>query len=185
MGRRRWKERRVAEVRQQEQFRQAVLPHLDAAYNLARWLLRQDQDAEDAVQEAYLNAWKSFHQFHGLDGRCWLLRIVRNACYTRLRRGDDHDAMTAEMESALEGDSPQPLAILVRQSDAQNVHQCLDQLPVGLREVLVLRELEGLSYKEISQATALPIGTVMSRLARGRQKLATLLSETTTEEVRQ
>jgi len=171
----------VAEAQQQEHFRQAVLPHLDAAYNLARWLLRQDQDAEDAVQQAYLNAWKSFDQFHGQDGRCWLLRIVRNTCYTRLRRGDDFDSMTEEQEHALEGQTPEPLAVLVRQSAAQAVHRCLDQLPAEYREVLVLRELEGLSYKEIAAATVLPIGTVMSRLARARQKLAALLSETFSE----
>jgi RNA polymerase sigma-70 factor (ECF subfamily) len=159
-------------------FEQAVLPHLDAAYNLARWLTRDGHDAEDVVQEAYLRALQFFDGFHGTDGRAWLLRIVRNTCYTWLQRNRGHKLATFDEEvhgAAAEDERPE--TPLLRQEEQQRVRRALEALPVEFREVLVLRELEGLSYKQIADVADLPVGTVMSRLARGRERLQQLLSE--------
>jgi RNA polymerase sigma factor (sigma-70 family) len=154
-------------------FEEVLLPHLDAAYNLARWLMRNSHDAEDVVQESYLRALKSFGGFHGQDGRAWLLMIVRNACYTLLQRNRTGKQTIAfdEARHSAPSDAPGPEMLLSQKQDAQLVHQALAELPVEFREAMVLRELEGLSYKEIAAIADIPIGTVMSRLARAREKL--------------
>jgi RNA polymerase sigma-70 factor (ECF subfamily) len=158
---------------QRRQFEQTFLPHMAAAYNLARWLMRDEHEAEDIVQEAYLRALKSFAGFHGTEGRAWLLTIVRNSCYSRLRRLRGRGVM-APFDEEIHGvaaAAPTPEAALVQQEEWQSVQQALEALPEEFREVIVLRELEGLSYKEIAAVVEISIGTVMSRLARGRALL--------------
>jgi RNA polymerase sigma factor (sigma-70 family) len=159
-------------------FEEAVLPHLDAAYNLAHWLTRNDADAEDVVQEAYLRAFKFFGGFHGTDGRAWLLAIVRNTCYTWMQHN-----RSPELSVPLDDELPEieskdlnPEALLQQSADTQMVRRALEELPIEFREVLVFRELEELSYKQIAIITELPLGTVMSRLARGRKRLQLALS---------
>jgi RNA polymerase sigma factor (sigma-70 family) len=155
-------------------FERLLLPHLDAAYNLARWITGHDQDAEDLVQEAYLRALKSFDGFRGGDGRAWLLTIVRNTCYTWLQQNRSNELSTAfdeEIHNA-QGEAPSPEALLLRSADRELVKKALQELAVDFREVLIMRELEGLSYKEIAGVAAIPIGTVMSRLARARTRLS-------------
>ena len=165
--------RRVQEKTQQVRFEQIVLPHLDAAYNLARWLTRNDQDAEDVVQEACLRAFRFFAGFYGGDSRAWLLTIVRNTCYSWLRHNRAHELTTPFDEAIhdVECEGLNPEALLLHQADQQQLRQALEALPVESREVIVLRELEGLSYKEIGAIADIPLGTVMSRLARGRKRL--------------
>jgi RNA polymerase sigma-70 factor (ECF subfamily) len=162
-------------------FEQALLPHLGAAYNLARWLTRDDHGAEDVVQESYLRALKSFGGFHGADGRAWLLAIVRNTCYTWLQQRNRGPAVSFD-EARHGADARDPESSLLRKEDQQSVWHAMDELPVELREVVVLRELEGLSYKEIAAIAEIPLGTVMSRLARGRERLHQRLSERRNEE---
>jgi RNA polymerase sigma-70 factor (ECF subfamily) len=169
----------LAEVAKLARFEQAVLPHLDAAYNLARWLTRDSHDAEDIVQESYLRALKFFDSFHGTDGRVWLLAIVRNTCYTWLKRNKAHQptvTFNEEMHSA-PADALNPETVLLRKEDNEALHQALEELPVEFREALVLRELEGLSYKEIAEIAGIPLGTVMSRLARARERLQQCMTE--------
>ncbi len=159
-------------------FEQTVLPHLDAAYNLARWLTRNDHDAEDVVQEAYLRAFEFFAGFYGTDGRGWLLTIVRNTCYTWLRRNRAEDLST-EFDEEIHSESvasPNPEELLLENADRQHLQDALEELPVEFREALVLRELEGLSYKEIAGVSGVPVGTVMSRLARARARLKDALA---------
>src|SRR5947208_72922 len=153
-------------------FEELMLPHLDAAHNLARWLLRNEQDAQDIVQEAYLRAFKSFAGFHGTNGRAWLLTIVRNTAYTFLKR-NRADLVTEFDEEihAAPHDAPDPAASLALSEDADSVRDAMEQLPAEFREILVLRHLEGMSYKEIADVAQLAPGTVMSRLARARTKL--------------
>jgi RNA polymerase sigma-70 factor, ECF subfamily len=151
-------------------FEQQVLPHIDAAYNLARWLTRNDQDAEDVLQEAMLRAYRFFGGLRG-EARPWLLAIVRNACFSWLQANRPGDIEPLD-EAALESDAPGPEALAGREIDRRRLNDALAALPVYLRETLVLRELEDLPYKDIARITAVPIGTVMSRLARGRQALA-------------
>lgn len=154
-------------------FEEALLPHLDAAYNLSRWIMGNDQDAEDMVQESYLRAYKYFNGYQGGNSRAWLLAIVRNTCYTRLRQNRPQE-LSVDLDDEISGDESEMLnpETLVQQSlDHDLVHSALGELAVEFRELLVLRELEGLSYKEIAHITGVPIGTVMSRLARGRQQL--------------
>jgi RNA polymerase sigma-70 factor, ECF subfamily len=154
-------------------FEQAVLPHLGAAYNLARWFTGNDTDAEDVVQEAYLRALKFFSGFHGTNGRAWLLMIVRNTCYTWLQQNRAHmptDSFDEEVHS-LECNAANPETILLQRADYQLLRQALEELPMEFREVMVLRELEELSYREIANIAHVPIGTVMSRLARARKRL--------------
>lgn len=154
-------------------FEQTVLPHLDAAYNLARWLTRNDHDAEDVVQEAYLRAFQYFEGFYGTDGRGWLLTIVRNTYYTWLRRNRAEEILTS-FDEELHSDhdaSANPEEILLEKIDRQHLQEALEEMPVEFREALVLRELEGLSYKEIASISGVPVGTVMSRLARARDRL--------------
>ena len=166
-------------------FGELALPHLDSAYNLARWLLRDDHDAEDVVQEAFLRAFSAFGGFRGENARPWLLAIVRNSCYTWLaqhRRAEievSYDDDVHGGEDRIDGagaraDNPETIVAL--RDDIRLVDEALQRLPVGYREVVVLRDIEDLSYKEIAEVAALPIGTVMSRLARGRKLLGTDLT---------
>jgi RNA polymerase sigma factor (sigma-70 family) len=154
-------------------FEQCIMPHLDAAYNLARWLVGNDPDAQDVVQEASLRAFKFFGGFRGGDGRSWLLRIVRNSFYDWLRQQRRTELATPfdEQAHSAAAESPAPDAALLEKADKELLHRTLEALPVEYREVLVMRELEDLSYKEIAEVAELPIGTVMSRLARAREQL--------------
>src|SRR5438067_5750688 len=159
-------------------FEAVMLPHLDAAHNLARWLLRNEQDAQDVVQEAYLRALKSFGGFHGSNGRAWLLTIVRNTSYTLMKKNRAVDLTTTfdEERHATDYESVNPAALLEQTEDAELVREAMDHLPAEFREILVLRHLEGLSYKEIADIAQIPPGTVMSRLARARGKLKECLA---------
>ena len=163
-------------------FEAAALPHLDAAYNLARWLIRDEHAAEDMVQEAYLRALRFFGSFRGGDGRAWILTIVRNACFDwlkarqteQLNTSFDEELHSPDVDGPGEqarGATNSPEALIVRNATAASIREALENLPAEYREALVLRELEGLSYKEIASIAAVPIGTVMSRLARARKHL--------------
>jgi len=163
-----------------------VLPHLGAAYNLARWLVGSQHDAEDVVQESYLRALKFFTGFRGGNGRPWLLAIVRNTCYTWLR-GNRMDAVTTELDEDMplaDTRDVNPEELLMAAARSELVQQALEQLPAEFREVVILRELEGMSYKEIAEIAGVPMGTVMSRLARARVRLQKLLSEANPAEAR-
>jgi RNA polymerase sigma-70 factor, ECF subfamily len=158
-------------------FEQNVIPHLNAAYNLARWLTRNGPDAEDMVQEAYLRAFRSFDTFQGSDGRAWLLAVVRNTCFTWLRKKGEHP--TQEFDEQMPGaadPSPDAESALLNQAALGSLNDCLEALPLEFREIIVLRELEELSYKEISDIARVPVGTVMSRLARARKRLQQCLA---------
>ena len=153
-------------------FDQIVVPHLDAAHNLARWLLRGKDDAEDVVQEAFLRAFQYFSTFKGGNARPWLLTIVRNTAF-RWLQSNRRQQLGVEFDEALHAggdDSPDPETLLLQDADRQLLEQAMRQLPARMREVLVLRELEGLSYKEIAEVVGVPIGTVMSTLHRGRER---------------
>jgi RNA polymerase sigma-70 factor (ECF subfamily) len=154
-------------------FEEAILPHLDAAYNLARWLMRNDADAHDAVQDACLRALRFFGGFRGGDGRVWILAIVRNTCYSKLKRDRGQEPQTSFDEQVHGHDpaAPDPEAALLSKVSGEALRQALEALPEEFREAIVLRELDGLSYKEIADVTGVPIGTVMSRLARARGRL--------------
>jgi len=159
-------------------FEQTLLPHLDAAYNLARWLTHNAQDAEDVVQEAYMRALRFFPSFHGGNARGWLLAIVRNTCFTwlhanrPLQTAAEFDETMAPPDSRAQ--NPEQLAL---HTDANTlVRRALEKLPPNFREILVLRELEGLSYREIAEITSIPVGTVMSSLSRARQRLRQTLT---------
>ena len=159
-------------------FEAAMLPHLDAAHNLARWLLRNEQDAQDVVQEAYLRAFRSFSGFHGTNGRAWLLTIVRNTSYTLLKKNRAVDFTTPFDEEihATGHESVSPATILAHCEEAELIREAMDELPAEFREILALRHQEGLSYKEIADIAQIPLGTVMSRLARARDKLKEYLA---------
>lgn len=159
-------------------FEQAVMPHLRAAYNLARWLTRNEHDAEDVAQEAYMRAFKFFGSFRGGDSRSWLLTIVRNTCYTWMQQNRSRQLTTVldEEIDTLESDVLDPEAILLQNVSKEVIKRALDELPLEFREAIVLRELEELSYKEIANIAGVPLGTVMSRLARGRKRLQKVLS---------
>jgi len=155
-------------------FEQTVLPHLDAAYNLARWLTRNDHDADDVLQEAMLRAYRHFAGLRG-EARPWLLAVVRNACWSWLQANRPADV--EPLDDAIADDSlPGPEAALARTLDRRLLNEAIAALPVQFREVLVLRELEDLSYRDIARVAGIPIGTVMSRLARARRLLAESLS---------
>ena len=159
------------------QFEAVTLPLFGAAYNLARWLVRDDRDAEDVVQEAYLRAFRFFGSYRGGDSRSWLLKIVRNTCYTWLQQNRSRE-LTEPIEDKLDEvgiSTDNPETILLQNMDAKLVRQALEELPIEFREILIMREMEDLSYKQISSIADLPIGTVMSRLARGRKRLRELL----------
>jgi RNA polymerase sigma-70 factor, ECF subfamily len=159
-------------------FEALMLPHLDAAHNLARWLLRNEDDAQDIVQEAYLRALKAFHGFHGSDGRAWLLKIVRNTAYTWLRRNRAVELTTFDEEIHTSGgDAANPAMTLEKIENAEAVRDAMEDLAVEFREILVLRHFEGLSYKEIADIAQIPPGTVMSRLARARARLKECLRD--------
>ena len=153
-----------------ESFETVVVPHLDAGYRLARWLMRDEHDAEDVVQEASLRALRYFRTFVGGDGRAWFLRIVRNTCYDRRHhRSQPPTASFEDEEHSSARPSPDPEALLLQNDDAAVIAQALGRLPDRLHQLLVLRELDGLSYRELSEAIGIPIGTVMSRLSRARK----------------
>ena len=165
-----------------QRFETLVLPHVNSAFNVARWLTRNDQDAQDVLQEAYLRAFKFFPGFRGEDARAWLLAIVRNTFYTwyQQKRGQTPDIAFDEEVHSLETSAAHqdgnPESILMRSESQKRVRSALQSLPLEFREVVVLRELEELSYKQIAAIVGIPMGTVMSRLGRGRQLLATLLA---------
>jgi RNA polymerase sigma-70 factor, ECF subfamily len=169
---------RLTESPRLSEFERQVLPHLDAAYNLARFLMGNDADAEDVVQEAALRAFRFFEGFRGENSRAWFLSIVRNTAFTALKRrhADEknivfdeelHGAQTEQMDAGAELD---------RAQDRETVRAAIEQLPAEFREAITLRELEGCSYKEIADIAGVPIGTIMSRLARARRQLPTILS---------
>ena len=167
-------------------FEEAVMPHLDAAYNLARWLTRNEHDAQDMVQEAYLRALRFFGGFHGTDARAWLLTIVRNTCYTWLKRKQAPE-FSCDFEEAVmtkESNEPDPESSHELKVQAQLINEAIEKLPVEFREVVILRELEELSYKEIAAITGIPIGTVMSRLSRARKRLLAYLRSATQVDLR-
>jgi RNA polymerase sigma-70 factor (ECF subfamily) len=171
---------------QSARFEQVIMPHLDAAYNLARWLVRKPEDAEDVVQEAYLRAFKFFAGYQGGDARAWLLKIVRNTSYTFLEKNRPSDLSDEFDEKVHTAETPPSTAeeVLVRDSERKMLRQALEELPVNFREVLILREFEGLSYKEIAEMQEVPIGTVMSGLARARSRLRELLVRARDKETR-
>jgi RNA polymerase sigma-70 factor (ECF subfamily) len=154
-------------------YEQNVLPHLDAAYNLARWLTGNDHDAQDVAQEAALRAFKYFGNFRGENARAWLLTIVRNTFYNWLKKNRPPEIAGAldDEALALEDIAANADNINLWRADAETVRRAIDELPVEFREAIVLREMEGLSYKEIAALSDAPIGTVMSRLARARKQL--------------
>ena len=158
-------------------FEEIVLPHLDAAFNYARWLTKSDADAEDVVQDAYVRALRFFSSLRNDDARSWLLTIVRNTWYGRFAKAKavhqrtGYDDVTDERPD----DGLDPEALLMQQQAVAKVQRAVRELPADFREVIVLRELEGLSYKEIAAVARIPIGTVMSRLARARERLLTIL----------
>jgi len=154
------------------EFRELAAAHLESAYNLARWLVRDRALADDVVQDAMLRALRYYHGFRGENARAWLLQIVRNVAMTRLKRGGEETAVDANSASAaLESAHDGPETALMRQDEQRLLHDLLEGLPVELRECLILREIEELSYKEIARVVGAPIGTVMSRLWRGRKLL--------------
>jgi RNA polymerase sigma-70 factor, ECF subfamily len=166
-------------------FEAIALPHLDAAYNLARWLTRNADDAEDVVQESFLRALKYFEGFRGEDGRSWLLTIVRHTCYTWLQMNRPRDTVpfreeigygegeddSGERIGDAQASTDSPEALVLQSADAELLDGAIGELPLEFREVLVLREMEDLSYKEIAKVLDIPLGTVMSRLARARKLL--------------
>lgn len=153
-----------------------MLPHLDAAHNLARWLVGNHQDAEDVVQDSYLRALTYFDSFHGDDGRAWLLTVVRNTSFEWLRKNRRYFEMPVETLEFARDLGPSPEALQMQRASQAEIRRCLETLPPEFREVLVLREMEGFSYQQIARVTGTPIGTVMSRLSRGRRRLQELLS---------
>jgi RNA polymerase sigma-70 factor, ECF subfamily len=159
-------------------FEQAVLPHLNVAYNLACWLTRNPQDAEDVVQEAYLRAFRFFAGFRGGDARAWLMRIVRNTCYTWLHVNRPLQDAAEFDENIFPPDSRalSPEEVVLQNDSGTLVRKALEMLPPNYREVLILRELEGMSYREIADITGMPTGTVMSSLSRARGRLRQALT---------
>ncbi|HEX9366755.1 MAG TPA: sigma-70 family RNA polymerase sigma factor [Vicinamibacterales bacterium] len=158
-------------------FEEVVVPHLNAAFNYARWLARNDADAEDVVQDAYVRALRFFSTWRGDNPRAWLLAIVRNTWYSRFprRRDAGRAEVFDEMKDNLPGIELDPEALLIQQQAVDRVRRALEALPPDFREVVVLREIEGLSYKDIATVVDIPIGTVMSRLARARERMLPLL----------
>jgi RNA polymerase sigma factor (sigma-70 family) len=160
-------------------FTSVVMPHLDAAYNLAHWLTGNRTDAEDVVQDASLRAFRAIHKFAGGNARAWMLCIVRNTACSWLRKNrptavvtvEDLEAVEATYARAAEPDGETPEAALIAKTDAEQLRAAIAALPTPFRETLVLRDIEGLDYREIAEATEVPIGTVMSRLARARGRL--------------
>lgn len=177
--------------RSRAEFEKMMLPHLAAAYNLARWLLRHPQDAEDAVQDSFLKAFKAFDQLSNnqpsaYQGASWLLKIVRNTCLTWLKKNAKNAAVihldaaksaseNRRLNEVLADTRNMPETELYVEATRQAVWQAIEQLPIDFREIIVLREFEDLSYREIAEITGIPVGTVMSRLSRARKRLCHLL----------
>jgi RNA polymerase sigma-70 factor (ECF subfamily) len=158
-------------------FERATLPHLDAAYNLARWLTRDEHAAEDVVQEAFCRAARYFAGFRGGDGRTWLLAVVRRSAYDWLQKQQTWKAVAFDEEAHGTGDdSLNPEYLAVRRADRERLLDAIEELPPEFREVVVLRELEELSYQQIAAVADVPVGTVMSRLSRARKQLQRLLA---------
>jgi len=174
----------VLEGEDRVRFEAIVLPHLDAAFNLARWLLRNRTDAEDVTQDAIVRAFRAFGTYRSGNARAWLLQIVRNTCFTWLRQ----NRMAAEFmefdETTMPQEAKNPETLAMAGCDREQLTRALELLPESFREILVLRELEGCSYKEIAEITSRPIGTVMSALARARAQLRNSLSQPASKEAR-
>jgi len=168
----------IAERRRRSRFEAVALPHLDAAYSLARWLTRNDADAADVVQEACLRAFRYFDSYRDGDAKSWLLRIVRRTCYSWLERNRPAEVVALETadESGESGEATltragDTEALLLNRSDLRRLDRLIEGLPPPLREAIVLRELHELDYRQIAEVTGVPIGTVMSRLHRARSAL--------------
>jgi RNA polymerase sigma-70 factor (ECF subfamily) len=172
----------VFDSQDQLRFEQLVLPHLDAAFNLSRWILRSRADAEDVAQEAMLRAYRFFHSFHGGDARAWLLQIVRNTCYTWLEKNRPMEQMAEFNEELHLPASVTPEALAIATNDRERLSRALETLQHQHRELIVLRELEECSYKEIATITSMPIGTVMSALSRARHQLQLALTASPSKE---
>jgi RNA polymerase sigma-70 factor (ECF subfamily) len=168
-------------------FEALVLPHLNAAYNMARWMTRNTSDAEDITQEAMLRAFRFFDTFRGENGRVWLMTIVRNTCLTWIRRQLPQQN-SAEFDERLHSDleaSLTPESEYLRQATGEQVRRAIEHLPPEYREVVLMRELEQMSYKEIAVVTQSPLGTIMSRISRGRSMLRQLIAAQRRAEVKQ
>jgi RNA polymerase sigma factor (sigma-70 family) len=162
---------------QHRAFEEVVLPHLDAAFNYARWLTKSDADAEDVVQDAAVRALRYFSSLRNDDARAWLLTIVRNTWYARFSKAGraGQREVLVDMKDQRPDEQLDPEALVIQQQAVERAHRAIEELPADFREVIVLRELEGLSYKEIAEVIGTPIGTVMSRLARVRERLLAVL----------
>ncbi len=163
----------IDQQRKLKLFEECVLPHMNAAYNLARWLTRNEHDAQDVVQESYLRAFRFFDSYRGGDGKSWLMAVVRNTCIT-WRRHEQRELSSEPFDEMTHGSgrqAPNQEEKLVDSSRMSVLRNCIEMLPLEFREVLVMRELEELSYRQISEVAALPVGTVMSRLSRARKRL--------------
>jgi RNA polymerase sigma factor (sigma-70 family) len=177
----------MQEAEKRSRFEESILPHLDAAYNFARWLARNDHDAEDIVQEACYRALKYFSAYRGENSRAWLITIVRNAGYDWLRQNRHNEQISvsdvdplqdaAEPMDQLATETSNPETLLLQHADQELLKNGLEALPAEFREVMILREIEEMSYKEIAGVCDIPLGTVMSRLARGRKQLQRWLAE--------
>lgn len=165
----------VLEPQDRARFELVVLPHLDAAFNLARWLLRNRSDAEEIAQESMLRAYKFFSGYHGADARAWLLQIVRNTCYTWLGKNRRAELMIEFDEKLYPQTTGSPETLAIAAGERDRLIRALETLHPRSREILVLREIEGCSYKEIASITSIPIGTVMSALSRARRQLQLVL----------
>jgi RNA polymerase sigma-70 factor (ECF subfamily) len=163
-------------------FERLVLPHVDAVFNLARWLLRRPEDAEEVAQEALLRACRFFRGFHGEDVRAWLLQIVRNTCYSWLEKNRPRELMVEFDEELHLQPVATPESIAITNNDRERLTHALEALPSRFREVIVLRELEGCSYREIATIMSIPIGTVMSSLSRARRQLYLALADPSCKE---
>lgn len=168
-------DRPMSSAKTTAEFEELFMPHLDAAYNLARMLLRNPEDAEDVVQESYLKALRAFSGYRGGASRPWFLTIVRNTSFTWLRDHRSRANQTEFDEAALVGGGPTPEAESLGRERHRAVSDCVEKLPPDFREAIVLREMEELSYQEIAEITGVPPGTVMSRLSRARARLADCL----------
>jgi RNA polymerase sigma factor (sigma-70 family) len=166
----------MSQSKRNAEFERVILPHLNSAYNLARWLLRNEQDAQDVVHDSFLRAHRYFESFDGSDGRAWLLGIVRNACFSSLRAGKAQQIPTDEDLDRQSSPEASPEQAVMLKEDLQALRDCIEGLPPEYREAVILRELEELSYKEISIAAGIALGTVMSRLNRARIRLENCLT---------
>jgi RNA polymerase sigma-70 factor (ECF subfamily) len=166
----------VLDPQERARFELLVLPHLDAAFNLSRWMLRNRADAEEIAQDSMLRAYKFFGGFQSGDARAWLLQIVRNTCYTWLEKNRRADLMTEFDENLYPQSASSPETLAVAAGERERLSRALEALHPRSREIIVLRELEGCSYKEIASITSIPIGTVMSALSRARRQLRLILA---------